>query len=127
MRSGLERTPPGSPAGAPERQHIPVPAKRDRNSPGRAIPWGERALGRPNGRPPGTRNGRKRPLKHLSACETVRPPHLGLASAAVLQGDFDTAIKAYWTVRDKTSDQHVQRAMSAAIQDLQKIMRTVPD
>ncbi len=48
-------------------------------------------------------------------------PHLGEGSAAMLQGDYNAAAKAYWQVRETTKDSELQQVMSAAIADLNLI------
>lgn len=48
-------------------------------------------------------------------------PYLGVGSAAMLQGDYDAAAKAYWQVRETAKDAELQQTMSAAIADLNLI------
>jgi len=43
---------------------------------------------------------------------------LGLASAAILLGDYGAAATAYAKVRDTTSNRELKQVMSAAIKDL---------
>ncbi len=52
-----------------------------------------------------------------------RPP-LGIASAAMMQADFDSAVKAYWQVRDLTKNADLKRTVSMAVGELQLIART---
>jgi hypothetical protein len=68
-------------------------------------------------------------LGFFDAAAHARPewyrPHLGLASASLFIGDFDRAVAAYAKARDATKNADLQRTLSAALRDLQKIMRTV--
>jgi hypothetical protein len=48
---------------------------------------------------------------------------LGLASAAMLLGDWDRASKAFWTAREQGVSPKLARAVGAAITELQRIAR----
>lgn len=47
--------------------------------------------------------------------------HLGLASAAFIDGSWDVATKAFWTARDKGLPPAMARAVGAAIAEFQKL------
>lgn len=47
--------------------------------------------------------------------------HLGLASAAFIDGSWDVATKAFWTARDKGLPPAMTRAVGAAIAEFQKL------
>jgi Flp pilus assembly protein TadD len=59
----------------------------------------------------------------------IAPKHwranLGLASAAMMEGDWDTASKSYWTARENAPGAYKQ-ALSSAIAELHQIMNTNP-
>ena len=48
---------------------------------------------------------------------------LGLASAAMLMGDWDRASKAFWTARERGVSPQLTRAVGSAIPELQRIAR----
>ena len=48
---------------------------------------------------------------------------LGLASAAMMLGDWDRASKAFWTAREQGVSPKLSRAVGAAITELQRIAR----
>jgi hypothetical protein len=48
-------------------------------------------------------------------------PYLGLASAALMQGDIDLAAKSYAAARDRTRVTPLKQTLSAALADLNKI------
>lgn len=50
-------------------------------------------------------------------------PRLGIASAAMLSNDFDTAVATYAKARDLSANGDLKRTLSAAIADLQLIVR----
>jgi hypothetical protein len=58
---------------------------------------------------------------------TVAPDHgrahLGVASTAMFDGQWDIASKALWTARDKGVSPRIARAVGAAITELQRITR----
>jgi hypothetical protein len=51
-------------------------------------------------------------------------PQLGIASAAMLAFDFDSAIKGYAAARAATANKRLERMLSAAVRDIQQI-RTI--
>jgi hypothetical protein len=51
-------------------------------------------------------------------------PHLGIASASLMNFDFDRAMKAYGPARAMTTNNRLERMISGAIRDLQQI-RTI--
>lgn len=48
-------------------------------------------------------------------------PHLGIASASMMNFDIDEAMKAYGAARTATENKRLQRMLSGAIRDLQQI------
>lgn len=50
--------------------------------------------------------------------------HLGVASTAMFDGQWDVASKALWTARDKGLSPRIARAVGAAITELQRIARS---
>jgi hypothetical protein len=48
-------------------------------------------------------------------------PYLGLASAALMQGDIDLAAKSYAAARDRTRVTALKQTLSAALADLNKV------
>ena len=50
--------------------------------------------------------------------------HLGLASAAMMDGAWDDAAKRLWTAREQGVGERLQRALGAAITELQRITRS---
>jgi hypothetical protein len=61
----------------------------------------------------------------IEAAPTHWRAQLGRASAAMLQADWDTAIKAYWIARDRAPGPYKQ-ALSSAVVELQQIMQVRP-
>ena len=51
--------------------------------------------------------------------------HLGLASAAMMDGAFDEAAKRVWSAREHGVSERLRRALGGAITELQRI--AVPD
>ena len=58
---------------------------------------------------------------------TLGRAHLGLASAAMMNGAWDVAAKRLWTARDLGLPERLKRAVGAAITELQRITRTDAD
>lgn len=50
-------------------------------------------------------------------------PHLGLGSAAMMNFDLDGALKGYAEARSRTKNEKLTRMLSAAIRELQQILR----
>ena len=50
--------------------------------------------------------------------------HLGLASAAMMSGDWDTASKRFWEARERGLPERLKRAVGMAITELQRITRS---
>jgi hypothetical protein len=50
-------------------------------------------------------------------------PHLGLGSAAMMNFDLDEALKGYAEARSRTKNEKLTRMLSAAIRELQQILR----
>ena len=66
--------------------------------------------------------------KFFELAATARPdwyrPHLGIASASLMNFDFDRAMKAFGPARSMTANNRLERMISGAIRDLQQI-RTI--
>ena len=58
---------------------------------------------------------------------TLGRAQLGLASAAMMDGAWDEAAKRLWTAREQGVSDRLQRAVGAAITELQRIARTDGD
>lgn len=58
---------------------------------------------------------------------TLGRAHLGLASAAMMNGAWDAAAKRLWSARENGLPERLKRAVGAAITELQRITRTDAD